>query len=169
MKIDSSGLSFPHFLSLCHPHLSVFRRSVYPNPTSSPKRHNDLVGCQSSGTGKGEVGERGEGGEKGSHVARRVFRSLLDKRMCQYNVVAADKSLKSCLWSTDKEPPLLLHPPPPTPVHTHTDTHTYPCTSTPTCMYAHKQGAGLVSPRLWKELGCSSMCCMCHCTDITLQ
>lgn len=61
------------------------------------------------------------GGEKGNRVARRVFRSLLDKRMCSYNVVAADKSLKSCLCSADKEPP----PPPPLPPPSiHTDAHT---------------------------------------------
>lgn len=76
-------------LSVCHSHLSLFHCPVCLSLLSlfSPRRHNAPVGCQSesSGTGKCEVGERnGErrGGERGNHVARRVFRSLLDKRMC---------------------------------------------------------------------------------------
>lgn len=73
------------------------------------------------------------GGEKGNRVARRVFRSLLDKRMCSYNVVAADKSLKSCLCSADKEPP----PPLLCPLHQYTPTCTHTINFTPTCTHTH--------------------------------
>lgn len=53
-------------LSPCHFHLSAFRRSVCPHPSSSPRRHNNQAGCQSPGSGKceGVAGVGWGGGER---------------------------------------------------------------------------------------------------------
>lgn len=80
VEMEGAGLHH-HPLSICQSRLSpslclsfsIFHRPACPFPRSisSPRRHNAVAGCQSSGTGKCEVGERvREGGGRGGERVR---------------------------------------------------------------------------------------------------